>query len=112
MSALNGDLLFIFDKKPNSSDAKCGDNHTAKGEDEIHFLLLNSNAPAKSIITTPSTMARVDFKGILVNCKAKTPFTKIPSPMFRQVLNKSSKNLSFIEKMIAKKSKFEKLNLK
>ena len=40
MSALNGDLLFIFNKKPNSSDAKCGDNHTAKGEDEIHRKMI------------------------------------------------------------------------
>lgn len=105
MGALNGDLLFIFDKKQHSSHTKSGDNHGAKGEDKIHFLLLNSKAPAKSIITTPSRMARADFRGIFANCKAKTPFTKMPSPIFRQVLNNSSKNLSFIEKMVAKKSK-------
>lgn len=109
MSALNTNLFFVFDEKIDSKTTK-GENQTSpKSKNKVHFLFLNSNAPAKSIMIMPSAMAKEDFSGILANCKAKKPFTKMPSPIFLLVLNKISKNFSFIEKILARKSKCEKM---
>lgn len=100
--------LFVFDKQIHGTCAEYGYQNRAKGEDKIHFLFLNSSAPARSMMIMPSAIAQYAFKSIFANCKAKKPFTKIPSPIFRLVLKKSSKILSFIKAMITQKSKFTK----
>lgn len=105
MNLMRQHALFIFDKQIHGTCAEQGYQNRAKGEDKIHFLLLNSSAPARSIIIMPSAIAQYAFKSIFANCKAKKPFTKIPSPIFRLVLKNSSKILNFIKAMITKKGK-------